>query len=266
MPVFLEEEVDLLLESGEPLLLEHEFIGSGGSLANGSVQQAIHFNPVATGGAEVGTASVINVIYYPVAAGGSTLSGFSDQTFFDIVEVGGGVLIIPRGFNYLGYIGQGGGAASGNSDVALRYFPEITGGSSAGSRAVIGIGHTPSGGILLDGDTVATAIYEPAVIGEIRASGDSNYGVLMFENGGIVVLGDESLIDIQFSWRRLRHHRFKLGDVAYVPVPTTSHYIRLVVRSIYSFGGRDVYGFGVGWFHCEELLTQDQYREWLKGR
>lgn len=71
-------------------------------------------------------------------AGGSWLAGNAGQTFFDVVEVGGGVFGGATSFVFIGYIGQGGSFVAGLGVVRGDFRVLGTGGAFAAGDATVG--------------------------------------------------------------------------------------------------------------------------------
>ena len=62
---------------------------------------------------------------------------------------------------------------------------------------------------------------------------------------------------------RLTYHRFRLGDIVYVPSPVGDHYLQQAIQSIYSYNKLDYYEVGLGWFPDRMVFSYQQYRAWL---
>lgn len=266
MAIFTEDGLDLELETGTPLLLEHEFIGSGGALAGESGYTNVIFIPPLAGGSLVGSIADVRGRFTVPAVGGAVGGGMTTQTFFDTVEVNGGVVLAPASFTFLGYIGQGGAATGGHVESLLRHAIVTSGGSLAGAAAALGIGHTGSGGAVSGGVPVFMARYNPEVIADLlKAAGSANSGFRFFEEGwgGAIVVGSESDISLKLSWRRLRGFRFKIGDVVYVP-NLRDGYTQQTVRSTYGFHYHTIYEVGLGWYQDAAILSADEHLEWLR--
>lgn len=79
MPLYLEDGLELELEGGGPLLLEHEFFGAGGAGAAGSVLASLGYSPL--GGIRVDGTGRVVTSYHSAVAGGAVLLGDSSVSF-----------------------------------------------------------------------------------------------------------------------------------------------------------------------------------------
>lgn len=59
-------------------------------------------------------------------------------------------------------------------------------------------------------------------------------------------------------------HRFRVGDIVYVPSSVSNSYIQQKVRSMYTWDGKDYYEVGLGWFPDRMILSPDEYRVRLR--
>lgn len=149
MPLIIEQTANdyLLLENGEPLLLEHEFFGRGGAVSEGEATEFAVYNFEASDGVTANNVAEINVIY----------------SIFDILEP---LLVAPDCDVFAKYniIGIGGNLSSGISNVGFNFVNYPSGGISVDGIPevqLIILSLEISGGISVDYNAISNVIYNP---------------------------------------------------------------------------------------------------------
>jgi len=91
MSVETESSGDLLLENGDILLLEHEFVGSGGAYTSGSVLDRAMYSASPTGGALATGAGNDRAVYKILSSGGGAYAAGTvlDRAVYSANPAGG---------------------------------------------------------------------------------------------------------------------------------------------------------------------------------
>lgn len=263
---------------------------SGIALVNGAGQSNTVYQPVIAGGGSAGGTAFQIFADTVEVAGGCTTSGNSSATVVYIVPTLGGAGC--SGSAQLGIgVTASGGARSGGSAISTLIFQPVaqggvrgagqalnfstfseraTGGASAAGVAYFGSVVSPvvAGGIHLNGSARLTFNDTFEVSGGTIANGSSHAGASYFfsSTGGALVRGYALQLIGVSNPTRITYHRFRIGDLVYVPSPVGDRYLRAAIQSIYSYNEFDYYEVGLGWFPDRMLLSYQQYRAWLRRR
>lgn len=248
-------------------------IAQGGVGGAGQAFNFSTFNEQATNGARSGgSASSNTFIFQSVAQGGVQAAGnaFGFSTFSEARSGGassGGSTVATL---LIQSIAQGGVRGAGQASIFSTFSERATNGASAAGVAFYGSVVSPvvAGGIQLNGSARLTFNDTFEVSGGAIANGTSHAGASYFfsSTGGAVVRGYALQLIGVSNPTRITYHRFRIGDLVYVPSPIGDRYLRAAIQSIYSYNELDYYEVGLGWFPDRMLLSFQQYRAWLRRR
>jgi hypothetical protein len=105
-----------------------------------------------------------------------------------------------------------------------------------------------SGGATLSGSSVVSVERNPVVEGRARVGG-SAFQFVKWDRAN-----------------RLLHHRFRIGDIVYVPFATAGRdrFRKQIVRELFAWNGEAACKVDLGWFPDRIILSPDHYRAWLR--
>jgi hypothetical protein len=110
-----------------------------------------------------GEEAEIEAIYNPTASGGAEVAGESDESFSDVIEVGGGVEVAGEAVDQhvLNNQGSGGTEVAGSADETVVYNPQASGGAEVAGEAVDthNQDNESTGGTEVAGSATRTVIY-----------------------------------------------------------------------------------------------------------
>ena len=234
------------------------FVSSGGTYGSGVVSLQESCNPqvqsagIWTTGAATGTARYTPMVLpFGVFGAGSATASEVDSPTVSPAGLWATGSTGTLGDIYNIAVAAAGVWLSGSAVVVDAAKPQSSGGSWIAGSAVVAATYSvtwSSSGLLSMGSSDVAGVY-----------------CVMPAGGGMMAGSYISRITFT-NPTRLTYHRFRIGEIIYVPSAVGDFYTQQAIRGRFSINGLDSWETGLGWFHDQLVLSSDQHQSWVRKR